>query len=87
MPTQTVPSVESTINQWGNGLAVRLNKAVARVAGVAEGTAVRVTATPGRIVVETSHKEPTLADMLASFDPTRHGGEVMAFAPVGAEVL
>ena len=29
--------------------------------------------------------EPTLDAMLAAFDPKRHGGEAMAFAPVGVE--
>jgi hypothetical protein len=37
--------------------------------------------------VETLRKEPTLEEMLAAFDPGRHGGEVMVVAPVGAEVL
>ncbi len=79
--------VETSVNQWGNGLAVRLNKAVAKAAGVSEGTRVRISAQPGRIIVETAVQEPTLAAMLAAFDPKRHGGEVMAFAPVGLEVL
>ncbi len=81
------PAVEARVNQWGNGLAVRLNKSVAKAAGVAEGTAVRITAQPGRIIVETVTKEPTLQEMLAAFDPMRHGGEATAFLPLGAEVL
>lgn len=80
-------SVEATVNQWGNGLAVRLNKSVAKAAGMSEGTAVRITARPGRVIVETVTKEPTLEQMLTAFDPRRHGGEVMAVAPVGGEVL
>ena len=76
----------ASVNQWGNGLAVRLTKAVARAAGVTEGTRVRITAQRGRIVIETETPEPTLEQMLAAFDPQRHGGEVMAFAPVGKEV-
>ena len=79
--------VEGTVNQWGNGLAVRLNKNVAKTAGVAEGTHVRIVAQPGRIIVETADREPTLAEMLATFDPKRHGGEVMNFYPVGVEAL
>jgi len=78
---------EATINQWGNGLAVRLTKDVATAAGVTVGTAVRILAQPGRISVETLHKEPTLAQMLAGFDPSRHGGEAMAFDRTGVEAL
>ncbi|MEI6825103.1 MAG: hypothetical protein WCK54_05895 [Desulfuromonadales bacterium] len=28
---------------------------------------------------------PTLAEMIASFDPDRHGGEVLVTVPVGVE--
>ena len=78
---------EAAINQWGNGLAVRLTKAVAAAAGVTVGTPVRILAQPGRITVETLHKEPTLAQMLGAFDPLRHGGEAMAFDRAGVEAL
>jgi antitoxin MazE len=79
--------VQSTVNQWGNGLAVRLNKAIASTAGMAEGTSVRIMSQPGRIVIEALDAEPTLDEMLAAFDPKRHAGEVMSFAPTGIEVL
>lgn len=75
------------VNQWGNGLAVRLNKAVATAAGVAEGTPVTIVAQPGRIVIEAVKREPNLEEMLAAFDPKKHSGEVMAFPPVGREVV
>ena len=79
-------AVSTSVNQWGNGLAVRLTKAIAKAAGVTEGTPVRIMAQRGRIVIETETPEPTLEKMLATFDPKRHGGEVMAFVPVGKEV-
>lgn len=71
---------------WGNGLALRLTKPMAKAAGVADGTPVRVSVKPGRIVIETE-TEPTLEQMLAAFDPKRHGGELMADGPVGAEAF
>lgn len=80
-------AVTSNINQWGNGLAVRLGKLIAKTAGVQAGTPVRIVAQPGRIVIEAASQEPTLDEMLATFDPNRHGGEVMAFAPRGHEVI
>lgn len=64
------------IRAWGNGLALRLTKPMARTAGFVEGSSVRVTVQPGRIVIERG--EPTLAEMLAAFDPQKHGGEEMA---------
>jgi antitoxin MazE len=77
---------QSQINVWGNGLAVRFTRPMAKAAGIKDGTPVRITVKPGRIVIE-PHEEPTLESMLAAFDPVRHSGEVMAFAPVGVEVL
>ena len=74
------------ISAWGNGLALRLTKPMAKTAGVAEGSPVRVTVEPGRIVVETD-VEPTLDQLLAAFDPTKHGGEAMADRPVGNEAF
>lgn len=80
-------AIETSINTWGNGLALRLNKLIAKTAGIADGTQVRVIAQPGKIIVETIERKPTLDEMLAAFDKDRHGGEVMAFAPVGKEAL
>ena len=71
---------------WGNGLALRLTTPMAKSAGVAAGTPVRVTVQPGRIVIE-SDVEPSLEQMLASFDPQKHGGEFMADGARGVEVF
>ena len=78
--------VEASVTQWGNGLAVRLNKAVANAAGVKDGTPVRISVRRGRIIVEATDREPTLAAMLAAFDAKKHAGEAMAFGPVGKEI-
>ena len=79
-------STAGQISAWGNGLALRLTKPMAKTAGVAEGTPVRVTVRPGRIVIETE-VEPTLEQMLAAFDPKKHGGELMADSPRGLEAF
>jgi antitoxin MazE len=74
------------IRAWGNGLALRLTKPMAKTAGVTEGSSVRVTVKPGRIIIETE-AEPTLDQMLAAFDPKKHGGEVMAGGAAGVEAF
>lgn len=79
--------MEANVNQWGNGLAVRINKAIAGVAGITEGTPVLIHAEYGRILIETVNRPPTLEQMLASYNPERHGGEVMEAGPVGKEIL
>jgi antitoxin MazE len=76
----------SQIRAWGNGLALRLTKPMAKAAGVEEGSPVRVTVKPGRIVIETE-TEPTLDQMLSAFDPKKHGGEEMPGRPVGVEAF
>ena len=74
------------ISAWGNGLALRLTKPMAKTAGVAEGSPVVVTVKPGRIVIEIK-TEPTLEQMLAAFNPEKHGGEALGDGPVGVEAF
>lgn len=40
-----------------------------------------------RAATNSSNKLSSLNDMLASFDPKLHGGEAMAFLPIGREVI
>jgi hypothetical protein len=54
--------------------------------GTKYGKSVRIAVEPGQIMIE-HNEEPILERMLAVFDPVRHGGEVMAFSPVGVELL
>jgi antitoxin MazE len=64
------------ISPWCKGLSLRLTKRMVKLAGVCDGTPVRVVVKPGHTVVETE-TEATLEAMLAAFDPQRHSGEVM----------
>ncbi len=81
-----VQTFVGALNQWGNGTALRLSKRVLATAGFTQGTSVRMIVEPGRIVVEPVKRRPTLDEMLAEFDPAIHGGEAMAFEPLGKEV-
>ncbi|MDB5794058.1 MAG: chpAI [Noviherbaspirillum sp.] len=77
-----------TIQQWGNSLAVRIPSAVARSARFAVGQPVEVTVQDTGVVVKpVGEPKLTLAQKLALFDPSKHGGEVMATSRVGAEVF
>jgi len=87
MVTPTINNAPSRLLPWGTSLGLRITKAIAKVAGVEANSQVTITAQPGRIVIESVAARPSMDDMLARFDPERHGGEVMAFAPVGKEVL
>jgi len=74
------------IKHWGNNLGVRLPATVARAAHLHADQRVRVAVEQGRVVITPIEDAPlTLAQRLARFDPTRHGGEAMAAEAVGAE--
>ena len=78
---------KGVVRPWGNGLAVRFVKAVVATSGMTADSPVKITAQPGRIIIELQNTRLSLDQMLAKFDPRRHGGEVMACKPVGVEVL
>lgn len=79
---------EQTVQEWGNGLAVRLTAPVARAAHLTRGTPVTVEVVEGGIFLRVAGK-PTLslAQKLKVFEPARHGGEVMATGRLGGEVF
>jgi antitoxin MazE len=77
-----------TIQQWGNSLAVRIPAAVARSAHFEVGQEVEVTTQEVGVTVKpVGPRKLTLAEKLELFDPSRHGGEVMATVPVGGKVI
>jgi antitoxin MazE len=87
MTTTTVTKFQSRIAPWGNGLGLRITKRLASAAGMDANSPVRITAVPRRIIIEVVPEKVSLADMLARCDPQRHGGEAMAFAPLGKEAM
>jgi len=79
--------VEAAVQKWGNGLAIRLTQRVAKAGGVHEGSQVVIRAEPGVLVVEAKDRRPSMDELLARFDPQRHGGEAMSLPPVGKEII
>lgn len=84
--TAPVIKAEQTVQEWGNGLAVRLTAPVARAARLTRGTPIVVEVVENGIFLRVSGKPTlTLAQKLKAFDPARHGGEAMAAGRIGAE--
>lgn len=80
--------VDQTVQEWGNGLGVRITAPVARAAHVARGTPIKVEVVEGGFFVRVGGRPRlSLAQKLQAFDPGLHGGEVMAGGRVGAEVF
>jgi antitoxin MazE len=79
---------ESTVQQWGNSLAVRIPASIARSARIRAGQPVELTvAHDGIHVRPKGAPKTTLAQKLAAFDPALHGGESMTTPAVGREVV
>ena len=84
----TTISVEQTIQEWGNGLGVRITAPVAKAARFARGLPIKVEVVEGGVMLRAVGKPKlTLAQKLKAFDPALHGGEAMACGRVGAEVF
>ncbi len=77
-----------TVQQWGNSLALRIPAVIARSARFVVGQPVELSVTDDALLVKRAGKPRlSLTQKLASFDPVRHGGEVMAARPVGKELI
>jgi antitoxin component of MazEF toxin-antitoxin module len=90
MSTTSITNFHSRVLPWGNGLGLRITKTLAAAAGVQANSELNITVEQGRIVIDVKPQKPPkpqLADMLLKFDPKRHSGELMAFTPLGKEVL
>lgn len=88
MTATTTVSVDQTVQEWGNGLAVRITAPVAKAARLARGVPIKVEVVEGGVFLRTMGKPKlSLAQKLKAFDPELHGGEVMASGRVGAEVF
>ena len=86
MPTAI--SVDQTVQEWSNGLAVRITAPVAKAARFTRGLPLKVEVMDGGVFLRAVGKPKlTLAQKLKAFDPSVHGGEVMAIGRVGPEVF
>lgn len=84
----TVKAATSTVQRWGNSLAVRIPAVVARSAGFSLGQPVEVAAEDSLVLVRPVGRPTlTLSQKLAAFDPLQHGGEVMVTRPAGKEAM
>jgi antitoxin MazE len=85
----TVVKAEQTVQEWGNGLGVRIPAAVAKAAKFVRGLRVTVEVVDEGILVRPAagKLKLTLAQKLKAFDPAIHGGEKMADRRAEAEVF
>lgn len=60
--------MESTVTRWGNSLAIRIPKAFASAASIAENSAVEIGIEGDRIVIERAEKRWNLAQLVSRID-------------------
>lgn len=81
-------TAEQTIQEWGNGLAVRITAPIAKAARFTVGSPIRVeVVAEGVLLRAAGEPKLSLAQKLKTFDPAVHGGEAMPSGRVGAEVF
>lgn len=81
-------AAEQTVQEWGNGLGVRITSPIAKAAHVKRGTPIRVEVVEDGLFIRISGQPKlSLAQKLKQFDPQLHGGEVMVSGRVGKEVF
>ena len=80
--------VGQTVQEWGNGLAVRITAPVAKAAKLTRGQPITIeVGAQGVLIRSTGKPRLTLAQKLKAFDPKIHGGEAMKSGRVGREVF
>jgi antitoxin MazE len=80
--------VEQTIQEWGNGLGVRITSPVAKAAHLSQGVPISVEVVKNGVLLRVVGKPKlSLSQKLKAFDPEQHGGEIMNSAPIGKEII
>jgi len=80
--------VEQTVQEWGNGLGVRITSPVAKAAHFTQGVPISVEVVKNGVLLRIVGKPKlSLSQKLKAFDPEQHGGEVMASKSIGKEII
>ena len=78
----------STIQKWGNSLAIRIPQTLARQLSVEEGTAVKLQVRGGELVIRPIRsKTLSLCELLKNCRPSQLHGETDFVEDVGLEVI
>jgi antitoxin component of MazEF toxin-antitoxin module len=84
--SEAVLEDDTSANVWGNGLALRLKKAVTEIVGIKEGSLLHITAERGKLTVEVRDEPwPTLEERLAMCSTGGYREWMPDSAPVGNE--
>jgi antitoxin MazE len=80
--------VEQIVQEWGNGLGVRITSPVAKAAHLSQGVPISVEVVKNGVLLRVVGKPKlSLNQKLKAFDPEKHSGEVMATTAIGKEII
>ena len=82
---RTKGGMNTRIARWGHSLAVRIPKAFAEEAKLAEGTEVDIAVSEGRLVISPRPDEPSLEELVERITPENRHEESDWGAPAGRE--
>ena len=77
--------MRAKVQKWGNSLALRIPKSIAKSAELTEGTEVELIYDNGRLVISAVERELTLDEMLDRVTPENRHGLIDWGPPVGKE--
>lgn len=79
--------MECRVKKWGNSLALRIPRVLAKQAGLEEDSSVQITAEEGKLVIApTQRPRYCLEELMAQVTPGNLHKEVQSGGPVGGEV-
>jgi antitoxin MazE len=79
--------MEAKAVKWGNSLAFRIPKSIAKECGLAENIPVDISLRGGEIVISPMRRKYALSELLAGMTPENTHGEIGPDEPVGQELL
>ena len=83
-----VLKVNQIVQEWGNGLGVRITSPVAKAAHLSQGIPISVEVVKNGVLLRVVGKPKlSLSQKLKAFDPNQHGGEAMVSQAIGKEII
>ncbi|MCY9145660.1 AbrB/MazE/SpoVT family DNA-binding domain-containing protein [Bacillus sp. T9C1] len=71
-----VVSVTTTVQRWGNSLAVRIPTRIAEAISMEQGTEIELTVGKNGVMLKPKNNKPSLDDLLARITPENRHSEV-----------
>lgn len=76
----------TSIQKWGNSLAIRIPKSLAGDSELQEGSTVEITSRQGKIIVKSVKKEYKLKDLVAKINKSNKHSEIGTGKARGKEI-